>query len=93
MLDEARIPCGEVLSPAEALVHKQVEAMRYLVSTLFPGIEKPYPLPRTPIEFSAPGMTRPLERPPLLGEHTDSILGELGFSASEINALHETRVV
>ena len=92
-LDEARIPCGEVLSPAEALVHKQVEAMRYLVNTLFPGIEKPYPLPRTPIEFSVEGMTRAIERPPLLGEHTDEVLDELGFSASEIAGLHEARIV
>ena len=93
LLDQARIPCGEVLSPEEVLVNEQVMAMQYLVDMVFPGLDKPYPLPRTPIEFSARDMTRELQRPPLLGEHTDEILLELGFAAAEIELLHRDRVV
>jgi len=67
--------------------------MQYLVSMMFPGLDQPYPLPRTPIEFSAPNMTRELTRPPLLGEHTDEILLELGFDRAEIALLRAERVV
>ena len=93
LLDEARVPCGEVLKPAETLVNEQVKAMQYLVSMMFPGLDQPYPLPRTPIEFSASDMTRELTRPPLLGEHTDEILLELGFDRTEISSLRAERVV
>jgi crotonobetainyl-CoA:carnitine CoA-transferase CaiB-like acyl-CoA transferase len=92
-LDSARIPCGEVLTPAEALAHEQVRAMRYMQDMAYPGLEQTYPLPRTPIEFSAAGMTDELVRPPRLGEHTDAILRELAFDEPQIAALHEGRVV
>ena len=36
---------------------------------------------------------RPQGRAPLLGEHTDEILGDLGYDAAEIAALREGRVV
>jgi crotonobetainyl-CoA:carnitine CoA-transferase CaiB-like acyl-CoA transferase len=93
LLDQARVPCGEVLKPAETLMHEQVQAMQYLVNMMFPGLDRPYPLPRTPIEFSAPNMTCELTRPPLLGEHTDEILLELGFDRAEIELLRADRVV
>ena len=32
-------------------------------------------------------------RSPLLGEHTDEVLAELGYSAQQIAALHEAKVV
>lgn len=91
-LEAARIPCGEILTPQQALDHEQIKAMQYLVDMEFPGLSQAYPLPRTPIEFSA-DVVDPLTRPPLLGEHTDEILQELQFSAEEINILHGHRVV
>jgi len=91
-LDEARIPCGEVLAPQQTLQHEQVKAMQYLVDMQFPGLAASYPLPRTPIEFSE-DMVETMTRPPLLGEHTDEILRDLRFSDEEIASLHELRVV
>ena len=91
-LDAARIPCGEVLTPQQALEHEQVHAMQYLQNMQYPGLDGDYPLPRTPIEFSKSASGVPV-RPPLLGEHTDSILIELGFSAAEIAQLHADHVV
>jgi crotonobetainyl-CoA:carnitine CoA-transferase CaiB-like acyl-CoA transferase len=46
----------------------------------------------TPIELSeTPGAYR---RPaPLVGEHTDEILRSLGYTAAEIAALREERVI
>ena len=91
-LDSARIPCGEVLSPQEALEHPQVQAMHYLDEIEYPGVEGTYPLPRFPIEFSKIQRQKPT-RPPLLSEHTDDILAELGFSRDEITGFHEQRII
>jgi len=39
--------------------------------------------------------TAPVERqrPPTLGEHTDAILGELGYSAADLAALRDKGIV
>jgi crotonobetainyl-CoA:carnitine CoA-transferase CaiB-like acyl-CoA transferase len=42
-------------------------------------------LSRTPSRLAA--------RPPKLGEHTDAVLKEFGFSAREIAALHKAKAV
>jgi crotonobetainyl-CoA:carnitine CoA-transferase CaiB-like acyl-CoA transferase len=58
----------------------------------FPGLDRTLPLAPTPIELSeTPGAYR---RPaPLVGEHTDEILTSLGYTAAEIAALREERVI
>ena len=91
-LDTARIPCGEVLTPQEALDHPQVQAMNYLEDLTYPGVEGTYPLPRIPIEFSKIERSKP-RRPPLLSEHTADILIELGFSNDEITSFRAQRMI
>jgi crotonobetainyl-CoA:carnitine CoA-transferase CaiB-like acyl-CoA transferase len=47
---------------------------------------------RTPVELSeTPGTIR--QRAPTLGEHTDEVLAEVGFSAEEISRLRQAGVV
>ena len=48
--------------------------------------------PASPLEFSAVARI-PAARAPLLGEHTDEILTELGLSASQIGDLHDRGIV
>lgn len=91
-LDTARIPCGEVLTPEEALNHPQIQAMDYLEDLSYPGVEGTYPLPRIPIEFSKIERSQP-RRPPLLSEHTADILIDLGFSNDEITSFREQRMI
>jgi len=92
ILGEARIPGGPVYSPAQALEDPHIQAMNYMKPVDFPGLPKPAPLMDTPIKLSdTPGGIR--HRAPLLGEHTDAILADLGYSAEDIQALRSEGVI
>jgi crotonobetainyl-CoA:carnitine CoA-transferase CaiB-like acyl-CoA transferase len=91
-LEQARIPAGPVLSPQQALDDPHAAARRLFKQVEYPGLPRPAPLVDTPVRLSAtPGGIR--RRPPTLGEHTDPILAELGFSAAEIAKMREARAV
>ena len=91
-LENARIPCGEVLSPQEALDNEQVAAMEFLKYVDYPNLPKSAPIARMPMNFSTIDNSI-RRRAPLLGEHTDEILKSLGYSEETIAALKEDRVV
>ena len=60
--------------------------------TGYPGLHRPVPVCGLPVELSAtPGIIP--QRPPMLGEHTDAVLTELGYSPAEIAALRDQGVV
>ncbi len=91
-LESARIPCGEVLSPAEALVNEQVVDQAFFTPTDYPGLPTPAPVGRTPVDFSR--VDTPIRRrAPTLGEHTREVMRELGYEDDAIDGLHERRVV
>lgn len=91
-LEKARIPAGPVLSPAQVLQDPHVQAAGFLQDVEYPNVAAPAPVARTPVQFSKnPGTIR--QRPPKLGEHTDRILSELGYSESDITRLHKDRIV
>ena len=91
-LENARIPCGEVLSPQEALDNEQVAAMGFLKYVDYPNLPKSAPIARMPMNFSTIDNSI-RRRAPQLGEHTNEILKSLGYSEDAITSLKEDRVV
>lgn len=91
-MEAARIPAGPVLSPQQVLDDPHIAAKGLFQATDYPGMNKPAPLMRTPVELSeTPGEIR--HRAPTLGEHTDQIMKELGYSEQSIAELREKRVI
>lgn len=92
-LARAGVPAARVLTVAQALELDQV-AHRGLVHTLpFPGGEE------RELRVLGSGVRvdgaplGPRTAPPLLGEHTEQVLRETGFSDREIDALREEKAV
>jgi crotonobetainyl-CoA:carnitine CoA-transferase CaiB-like acyl-CoA transferase len=91
-LERARIPCGPVYELDEVLNDAQVRARNLLEEKEYPGGAKPVPVAGTPVRLSeTPGEVR--RRAPTLGEHTDEVLTELGFTADEIVRFHNEGTV
>jgi crotonobetainyl-CoA:carnitine CoA-transferase CaiB-like acyl-CoA transferase len=88
----ARIPAGPLLTPQQVLDDPHVQTMEFFQKTDFPGLPKPAPLARAPVRLSAtPGAIA--RRAPLLGEHTDAILTELGYDDAAIAGLRRDGVI
>ena len=87
----AGVPCGAVRSVPEALSDPQVAARR-MVEAVEHAVLGPMKVLGTPIKLSdTPGSVR--TAPPTLGQHTDTVLGELGLTADEIAGLRKRSVV
>ena len=82
-LESAKIPAGPLYSPRQALQDAHIRAAGLLTDTEYPGLPRPVPLAPTPVDLSeTPGRFR--HRAPTLDEHTDAILGELGYDGAAI---------
>ncbi len=82
---EAGVPCGRVRSVAELFDDAYIETRGMLEQSIHPdlGVLETF---KTPIRLS--GKSSPLRnRAPLLGEHTDEILLELGYSTEKIEEM------
>jgi crotonobetainyl-CoA:carnitine CoA-transferase CaiB-like acyl-CoA transferase len=91
-LEAARIPCGPVYELDEVVSDSQVQARGLLMGSKYPHSEKSIPLGRTAVRLSeTPGEVR--HRAPQIGEHTDEVLTELGFTAAEIASFRAGNVI
>ena len=90
-LDEHDIPCGPINDYAQVFADPQVLAREMVVETEHPTLGAVRTL-GSPIKLSAtpPDVGR---RGPQLGEHTDEVLSEAGFSGAEIATLRSSTTI
>jgi formyl-CoA transferase len=90
ILRKFEVPCSPVLSMKEIAEDPTLRASGTIVE-----VEQKkrgtYLTVGSPIKFS--DFTPHITGAPLLGEHTDEVLRELGYGAEQIAQLHETKVV
>ncbi len=83
ILNPLNVPCGPILSMKELAEEPSLRATGTIVEVDHPERGK-YVTVGNPIKLSdSPAEVR---RSPLLGEHTDEILGEIGMTSAEIEA-------
>ncbi len=91
-LETARVPCGKVFQLGEVFDDPQVQARGLFKFMDYPGGAKPIPVPNTPVQLSeTPGSVR--HRAPTLGEHTEQVLTELGFSKAELEDFRQAGII
>jgi CoA:oxalate CoA-transferase len=87
LLNRHGVPAGEVLSVPAVLEHPQLVERGLLQRfETVPGVDRPVRVVRSGFRLAS-GDPAPSGPPPALGADTGSILAELGYSASEIDAL------
>jgi formyl-CoA transferase len=90
LLNEHDIPCGPILSMEELAAEPSLRASGTIVEVDHPKRGK-YLTVGNPIKLS--DSPSDVTRSPLLGEHTDEVLGELGYGPAEIVALRAQKVI
>jgi crotonobetainyl-CoA:carnitine CoA-transferase CaiB-like acyl-CoA transferase len=90
-LDAADVPWGAIADVATAFASREAAALNMTVEVDHPAFGALRQV-GIPLKFSStPGSIR--SAPPLLGEHTDEVLAEIGYGAAEVAALRERGAV
>jgi formyl-CoA transferase len=90
LLNEHDIPCGPILSMKELAEEPSLRTTGTIVEVDHPTRGK-YLTVGNPIKMS--DSPTDVQRSPLLGEHTDEVLAELGYGPQDIGALREQKVI
>ena len=91
-LNGAMIPSAPAYSMQQTLDDPHIAEVESFVDLEYPGMARPAPVARPSVRLTeTPATIR--HRAPILGEHTDEILGDLGYTGDEIAAFRAERVV
>jgi formyl-CoA transferase len=91
ILNKAGVPCGPILNVKEVFEDEQIKHLKLAVKIRHPRLGEqevqnlPVTLSRTPGKVVSPS--------PDMGQHTDDVLTELGYSKDEIAALKRDKAV
>ena len=90
-LEAAKVPCGAINDLHEVFADPQVQAREMTVALTHPLtsalrlVASPMKLSLTPVQYRS--------APPLLGQHTDEVLGAAGWTAERLAQLRSRQVV
>lgn len=90
-MERAGVPCGPIHTIKQIMNHPQVIAREMILEIDHP-VAKNLKVPGFPVKFSdTPAQLT--KHPPLLGEHTDEILLEAGYSIAEIEEMKQNKII
>jgi crotonobetainyl-CoA:carnitine CoA-transferase CaiB-like acyl-CoA transferase len=93
LLGDAGVPVGRLLSVQESLDQPQVCERELVHDVLIPtSRDRTVSVLGSGVHVDGVALA-PSSRPPFLGEHTDDILTEIGYTDDEISAFHSQRAV
>ena len=91
ILNKAGVPCGPILNVKEVFEDEQIRHLKLATKIQHPRLGE-QTVQNLPVTLSrTPGAV--VSASPDLGEHTDQVLGELGYSKEDIAALHRDGAV
>ena len=91
ILNKAGVPCGPILNVKEMFEDEQIRHLKLATKIQHPRLGEQQ-VQNLPVTLSrTPGAV--VSASPDLGEHTDQVLGELGYSKEEIASLHRDGAV
>jgi crotonobetainyl-CoA:carnitine CoA-transferase CaiB-like acyl-CoA transferase len=91
LLEPIGVPVGPINDLAQAFAHPQVRSrglqleLPHPLAGTVPGVANPIRMSATPLRYES--------APPLLGQHTQEVLGELGIGDEELQALVRDGIV
>jgi len=90
-LEAAKVPCGPINDLADVFADPQVIAREMTATMAHPHtdalelVASPMKLSATPVQLRRP--------PPLLGQHTDEVLREVGLDDGDLKRLRDNKVI